>query len=161
MATEPYVPHRVVREDRADGSMVLRSGLTLGPVVRNTGVWLHRWAQEAPDRAFLMQRSGDGWRQITYGETLQQVQALAAAMLERGMGKDTPIVCLSGASIDHGVLLLAAQYIGAPAAPLAEQYSLIPEARARLLHCVNKLKPTMVYAEDGDRFGAASVWGGN
>lgn len=150
-----YEKHQVSRDLQPDGSILLRSDIPLGPVARNTGEWLHKWAEETPDRAFLMERSGPGWRQITYAETLQQVQALAASMLARGMGPDTPIVVLSGPGIDHGVLALAAQYIGVPIAPLAEQYSLIPEARGRLVHCINKIRPAMVFAVDGEQFGDA------
>jgi len=151
----PYVKHQVVRQDRADGTIVLTSGLPLGPVAKNTGEWLHRWAGEAPDRPFLMERSGLGWRDISYRETLQQVQSVAASLLARGMGKETPIVALSGPGIDHGVLMLAAQYVGVPLAPLAEQYSLIPEARSRLIHCVNKIEPSMVFTASGTRFADA------
>ena len=121
MSKLPHVPHDVVREDRENGNIHLRSGLPLGPVAKNTGEWLHYWAKKAPNRAFLMERSGPGWREISYSETLDQVQALAAAFLARGMGPDTPIVVLCGPGIDHGVLQLAAHYIGVPVAPLAEQ----------------------------------------
>ena len=148
----PYIQHDVARNDLANGDILLRSKLPLGPVARNTGAWLHQWAAEAPNRTFLMERSGSGWREISYLETLQQVRALASSLLDRGMGKDTPIVVLSGPGIDHGVLQLAAQYIGVPIVPLAEQYSLIPEARPRLIHCVNKVRPAMVFAENGDPF---------
>ena len=155
MTSPSIIEHNVIRDDEPDGTLRLRSALPLGPVARNTGEWLHRWAVEAPERAFLMERSGPGWRQITYRETLEQVQALAASMLARGMDGSTPIVVLSGPGIDHGVLQLAAQYIGVPLAPLAEQYSLIPEARSRLVHCVTKLNPKMVYAVDGATYGDA------
>jgi feruloyl-CoA synthase len=148
----PYLEHRVAQEELANGAMVLRSSLELGPVARNTGEWLHHWANEAPDRTFLMERSGAGWQEVSYKETLQKVRRLAASLLSRGMGKGTPIVVLSGPSIDHGILTLAAQYIGVPTAPLAEQYALIPEARERLKHCVSKIQPSMVYAEDEERF---------
>lgn len=155
MQKNNYVNHQVSTSQRNDGTLVMRSELSLGPVARNTGEWLHRWAVEAPDRAFLMERSGPGWREISYGETLEQVKALATAMLSRGMGPDTPIVVLSGPGIDHGVLMLAAQYIGVPLAPLAEQYSLIPEAGGRLDYCIEKVKPALVYAADGEKFGPA------
>ena len=57
--------------------------------------------------------------------------------------------------------MLAAKYIGVPIAPLAEQYSLIPEARGRLKsrgrlkYCIEKIKPTMTFAADGGPFGDA------
>lgn len=155
MISTGYLKHQVKKTELSDGALLLESGLPLGPVAKNTGEWLHRWAQEAPQRDFLMERSGEGWRKVSYAETLQQVQALAASLLAQGMGPDTPVVVLSGPSIDHGILMLATQYIGMPLVPLAEQYSLIPEAAERLDYCINKVKPALVYASDGEKFGKA------
>ena len=153
MAT--YIPHDVVREDRPDGSILLRSRVPLGPVVRNTGAWLHRWAQEAPDRVFLAERSGQGWREVRYADTLGQVRSLASSLLGRGLGPETPIVIMSGNSVDHGLLALAAQYVGVPLVPLAEQYSLVPDAYPRLQYAVETVCPKMIFADDGAAYGAA------
>ena len=153
MAT--YIPHDVVREDRPDGSILLRSRVPLGPVVRNTGAWLHRWAQEAPDRVFLAERSGQGWREVRYADTLGQVRSLASSLLGRGLGPETPIVIMSGNSVDHGLLALAAQYVGVPLVPLAEQYSLVPDAYPRLQYAVETVRPKMIFADDGAAYGAA------
>ena len=153
MAT--YIPHDVVREDRPDGSILLRSRVPLGPVLRNTGAWLHRWAQEAPDRVFLAERSGQGWREVRYADTLGQVRSLASSLLGRGLGPETPIVIMSGNSVDHGLLALAAQYVGVPLVPLAEQYSLVPDAYPRLQYAVETVRPKMIFADDGAAYGAA------
>ena len=153
MAT--YIPHDVVREDRPDGSILLRSRVPLGPVVRNTGAWLHRWAQEAPDRVFLAGRSGQGWREVRYADTLGQVRSLASSLLGRGLGPETPIVIMSGNSLDHGLLALAAQYVGVPLVPLAEQYSLVADAYPRLQYAVETVRPKMIFADDGAAYGAA------
>ena len=140
---------------REDGELILRSDIPMGPVAGNTADWLHHWAAEAGQRIFMMERSGPGWREISYREMLQQVQSLAATMLTWGIGPGKPVVVLSGPGIDHGVLMLAALYIGAPVVPLAEQYSLIPEASARLEYCIRKIRPALVYASDGDKFARA------
>jgi len=153
MAT--YIPHDVVREDRPDGSILLRSRVPLGPVVRNTGAWLHRWAQEAPDRVFLAERSGQGWREVRYADALGQVRSLASSLLGRGLGPETPIVIMSGNSVDHGLLALAAQYVGVPLVPLAEQYSLVADAYPRLQYAVETVRPKMIFADDGAAYGAA------
>ena len=153
MAT--YIPHDVVREDRPDGSILLRSRVPLGPVLRNTGAWLHRWAQEAPDRVFLAERSGQGWREVRYADTLGQVRSLASSLLGRGLGPETPIVIMSGNSVDHGLLALAAQYVGVPLVPLAEQYSLVADAYPRLQYAVETVRPKMIFADDGAAYGAA------
>jgi len=150
-----YEPHRVIREDGADGTIILRSDLPLGPVARNTGEWLHRWADETPERVFIAERDGVGWREVTYGAMLANVRAVAAALLKRGFRPGKTIVVLSGPSVDHAILTLAAQYIGAPIVPLAEQYSLIPDAHPRLIYACQKVKPAMVYASNTDAFGPA------
>jgi len=43
-------PHRTLRETRADGSILLRSGYPMSQPARCTGDWLWHWAAEAPDR---------------------------------------------------------------------------------------------------------------
>ena len=90
--TSDYLPHDVAREDRSDGSILLRSNTPLGRVVRSTAAWLHLWAAEAPERVFLAERSGDGWRSESFAQTLDKVQAIAASLLARGMGADLSLI---------------------------------------------------------------------
>ncbi len=153
--TTDFQPHSVTREDRADGTILLRSAGQLGPVVESTGKWLHRWAQEAPDRVFIAERSGAGWREETYQATLQKVQALASSLLARGLNAETPILIMSGNGVDHGLLALAAQYIGVPIVPIAEQYSLIPGAHGRLVEVIELVRPKLAFVDDADRYSAA------
>ncbi|KUJ73242.1 feruloyl-CoA synthetase [Ruegeria marisrubri] len=150
-----YVAHDVIREDAGDGVILLRSAHPLPEPVRKTTDWLHHWANERPDAVFLAERSGPGWRELRYGEALEQVRALAAGLLARGLNKETPILILSGNSITHGLLSLAAQYVGIPTVPVAEQYSLIPGALKQLHHVLTLIDPAMVFAEDGEGFAAA------
>jgi feruloyl-CoA synthase len=150
-----FISHDVIREDRPDGAILLRTRVPLGPVARNTGAWLHRWAKDAPDRVFLAERSGRSWREVRYADALGQVRSLASALLGRGLGPETPVAIISGNSIDHGLFALAAQYVGVPIVPLAEQYSLVPDAYPRLRHAVETVRPKMVFAEDGAAYGAA------
>lgn len=150
-----YRNHSVLREDRPDGSILLRSGYDMSPPVRVTGDWLHQWAEKSPDRVFLAERSGAGWRELTYLETLQRARAIAAALIGRGFGSETPLMVISGNSVNHGLLALAAQYIGAPIVPVAEQYALIHGAHTRLRHAIDLARPKMIYAEDGVRFAEA------
>jgi len=150
-----YVRHSVTRKDRPDGSIILRSNHRLGPVADTTGQWVHHWANHAPDRVFLAERSGAGWRQETFGSILQKTRAIAQSLLARGMGPDTPILILSGNGVDHGLLTLAAQYIGVPTVPVAEQYSLIQGAEARLRQVIELVRPKMVFVADADQFANA------
>lgn len=146
-------PHKVVREDRADGSILLRSGYEMSSVDRSTGVWLDRWAATTPDAVFLAERDGDGWHTVSYVEALARVRDLAAGLLARGV--DGPIMILSGNSVDHALLTLAAQYVGLITVPVAAQYSLIPAAHGRLEYVRDLVTPALVYAADDTAFGPA------
>ncbi|GAA6188908.1 feruloyl-CoA synthase [Litorivita sp. NS0012-18] len=153
--TSKFLPHKVIHEARPDGTILLRSAYPLGAYVQRSGDWLHRWASAAPDRTFLAERSGAGWREESYGATLEQVRAIAAALLARGMGPDTPILIMSGNGVDHGLLTLGAQYAGVPTVPVAEQYSLIHGAHGRLRHAIELVRPKMAYVVDADQYAEA------
>ena len=83
--TTNFRKHDIRRTDRPDGTILLESNVPQGPVVSQTSDWLHKWGQEANDRVFLAERSGKGWREETYGSTLQKVKALASSLLARGV----------------------------------------------------------------------------
>jgi feruloyl-CoA synthase len=153
--TTDFQPHDVTRQDQPDGSVLLRSNVPLGPVVRSTGDWLHHWSDAAPDRVFLAERSGAEWRSESFLSTLQKVQAIAAALLARGMGAGTPILIMSGNGVDHGLLSLAAQYVGVPTVPIAEQYSLVPAAHGRLRQAMEMVRPKMAFVSDAAHYDAA------
>ncbi|MCX8224464.1 MAG: feruloyl-CoA synthase [Sulfitobacter sp.] len=148
-------PHKVIRTDRPDGSILLESGYDLGPVARCTGDWLHDWAAKTPDRVFLAERSGNGWRTVSYAQALEMVRSIAGHLLSRDLGPERPILIVSGNSIDHGLLSLAAQYVGVPTVPVAEQYSLIPAALSRLDYVAKLVSPGMVYASDAAQYAGA------
>ncbi|MFK7753175.1 MAG: feruloyl-CoA synthase [Sedimentitalea sp.] len=153
--TTRFQPHDVRRTDRRDGAILLSSGHSLPSHASKTGEWLHRWANDAPARIFLAERSGKGWRSETYAATLQKVLNLASSLLARGMGRDTPLLIMSGNSVDHALLSLAAQYIGVPSVPIAEQYSLIQAAHPRLVQAVELVRPKMAYVSDAVQYAAA------
>ncbi len=153
--TSVFRKHSVERENRADGTILLRSTYGLSPAVERTGDWLHQWAQSAPGRVFLAERSGAGWREEDYGSVLEKVRAVGASLLARGMGGETPILIMSGNGVDHGILALAAQYVGVPVVPVAEQYSLVHGAHGRLREVIGLIRPKMAYVVDAEQFGEA------
>ena len=54
---------------------------------------------------------------------------------------------LSSASIEHGLLTLAAMLIGAPVVPVSPAYSLLPEARPRLHDIAALIQPAFVFVQ--------------
>lgn len=144
-----YQSHEANCETRPDGTLLLTCSRPLGPVADRTTDWLDDWADKSPQAVFLAERSGAGWRKVTYAEARDQTRAIAAGLVSLGLGQGTPILIISGNSVDHALLALAAQYIGAPIVPLAEQYALIPPAHAQIDFVCGLVKPKAVFAEDG------------
>lgn len=147
--------HSITSHRRSDGALIIGSGLAIGPITRVASDWLRHWSETAPERTFLAERAGAGWRRLSYGAAYGQVQSLAAGLLARGLGPDKPLMILSGNSVDYGLISLAAHHVGIPTVPLAEQYALIPEARPRLQHALDLTRPGAVFAQDADAFAAA------
>ncbi|WP_373049991.1 feruloyl-CoA synthase [Thalassovita aquimarina] len=149
------VPQEVITETRADGTLVLTSAHPMGAVVDTTGDWLHEWADKTPDAVFIAERDGAGWREVSYAQALETVRNLGAWLLANGYDKKGPVLVMSGNSVDHGLLALAAQYVGMAVVPVAEQYSLIPGAHERLLHIAEKVRPGLLFVDDAARYAQA------
>ncbi len=114
---------------------------------------LVHWADRAPDRAFLAERaSSGGWRTLSYGEALAAVRRVAQALVERRLSSERPLVILSGNSIDHALLALAAMHAGVLYAPLAPAYSLQAREYGTLRQILGRLQPGLVFAAEGASF---------
>jgi len=149
-------PADAVVERKTDGTIHIRARQPLGPYHDKLSVPLEHWAREAPERVFLAERAGDGaWRKLTYAEVLDQVKRIGAALLRRGLSAERPVVILSGNSVDHALLALAAMYVGIPYAPVSPAYSLMSTDFGKLRTIIDLLTPGLVYAVDGNAFGRA------
>ena len=148
-------PADVAVERRSDGAILLRSPHPLPPYPRALTEYLLRWAQAAPDRVFLAQRDGGGWRTLTYAQALAQVRGVAAALLARNLSPDRPIAILSGNDIEHALLGLAAMHVGIPYAPISVPYSLLSRDFGKLKTIMAALTPGLVFAADGTAFARA------
>ena len=150
-----FAQAKVDVEHNADGTIILRSPQQLAPYARCSGEWLQHWAREAPQRLFLAERTGEGWRRVTYGEALDLARRVGGALLQRGLGPQRPVAILSDNSIDHALLMLGALHVGVPVAPISPAYSLMSQDHAKLKNIFELLKPGLVYVADGSRFAAA------
>ncbi len=146
-------PEGVTIERRADGSMLVRPLHALGPYPQRITDRLVHWAERESERMFLARRTASGaWRHVIYGETLGAVRALGQALLDRGLSADRPLVILSGNSIEHTLLALAALYVGVPYAPISTAYSLVARDFHLLRHVVGIMTPGLVFADHGARY---------
>ncbi len=133
----------------ADGTCLMKSLEPLAPYDHKIGVWLDRWAREAPDRIFLVEQTTDGERAIRYGEAHEAVLNLAEGLLRFELGPDRPLAILAANGIDHALVMLAALYVGIPIAPIAPAYALQSTDYLKLAHSFRLLTPGMLVVEDG------------
>jgi feruloyl-CoA synthase len=141
----------------ADGTIRMLAREPLGPYPDRFHDHLTHWAKERPARTFLAERQPgrEGWAQISYAETAQQVALIARALAQRNLGPDRPVLILSGNAIEHQLLALAAMSAAVPFAPISVAYSLISQDLGKLRHIIKLLDPGLVYAADAARFARA------
>jgi len=159
MKLPPFRPLRYkqpnIQATRGVGGVVyLRSLEPLGAMPRSIPHLLDERAALHPDRPWLKQREPNHgpWRQITYGEAARRTRSLAQALIVRGLGPDAPLMILSGNSIEHALMSVAAQRIGAPATPISLAYSTMSTDFAKLKHCFNAVKPRAIFVQTMDPF---------
>lgn len=136
-------------ERRADGVITIRSNHPLGARPRTIAHLLDERAAQFPDRAFIKQRLPDHgpWRSLTYGQAKQITDSLAQAFLDMGLGPDAPVMILSGNSIEHAMVTLAAMKAGAPAAPISAPYSTMSSDFAKVKHCFAAISPKAIFVQ--------------
>src|SRR6266571_127471 len=150
-----FAPPRIEIERRRDGAILLRSPLSLGAHSRVVGEWLLHWARTAPERTFLAERIGEGWRKVSYREAMGLVRRLGQGLLDRGLDGSRPVVILSDNSVDHALLALGAMHVGVPVAPVSPAYSLMSKDFAKLKAIFELLRPGLVWTADPAKFAPA------
>jgi feruloyl-CoA synthase len=150
-----FAPPRIAAERRADGTILVRSTEDLGPYAPSMAHLFRAHADEHPGRTLAAERADGGWRALSWGEAREQADAVAQALLDHGLGPRRPLLVLSGNSLAHLVLLLGAYTAGVPVAPVSTAYSLLSRDHDRLRTIAARCTPGMVFAEDGEAYGAA------
>lgn len=114
-------------------------------------------AASTPDRPMLMQRMpGHGpWQGVTYAEAKRAADGVAQWLLDRGLGADDAVLCLSANSIGQALLMLGCYTAGVPIAPISPAYSLISTDHAKLKHCFATVRPRVIFAENATQFARA------
>lgn len=146
----------VNRQDLPGGGFILSSQQPLGEIARCVGDWLEYWAARTPNAMFMAERGADGeWVRMTYAQVRQQVGVIAQGLLDLGLGPTQPVVCLSDASMEQALLMLAANHIGRPFTTISTAYSRMTKDHRKLAAILAKLGAGVVYAADGEVYGDA------
>lgn len=135
---------QVRAETWPDGGLLLTNGLELAPYASSLIERLEHWAAMAPDRLFLAERRGEGWRGATYAQALAESRSLAARLLPLGLSPERPLMILAPNSVLHGLLMLAAMSIGVPIAPVSPAYCQAG-GEGRLQQVLETLTPGAVF----------------
>ena len=150
-----YAPRRLEVERRPGGEWVLTNPTPFSTVWGTAMEPLDHWAEAAPDRIWLAERAGAGWRTTSYREAREQVAALAGGLRGLGVVGRRPLLILARNGVDHALMSYAAMNQGMPIAPVSPQYGLPGAILARLAHAVEVLRPGAVYTEDAALFATA------
>src|SRR4051812_7622417 len=157
----PMKPPAVDLRHEEGGGVYLRSKYPLGEMHRSIAHLLQARAGQHPERPFIAERTplegghlGD-WRFITYGDANARADAVAQALLDRGLGPEAPLMILSGNSLAHAVVMLGAMKARVPVAPVSVAYSLMSVDHGKLRHVFAACKPKMVFAEQGPYYSRA------
>jgi feruloyl-CoA synthase len=154
-ALDLFAPPRIVAEERDDEVLLLRSAEPLGTYVPSMAHAFRRHSEAHPDRVLAAQRDGDVWRTLSWGEARGAADAAAQGLLDAGLGRERPLMILSGNSIEHLVLTLAGYTAGVPVLPISPAYSLMSADHARIRAIAELCSPGLVFADDAERFGPA------
>ncbi|MEA2284628.1 MAG: feruloyl-CoA synthase [Solirubrobacteraceae bacterium] len=152
---EVFAAPQTIMERRDDGVLVLRSAEPLGDHAPSMAHLFRSGAEAHPERVLATRREGDGRRALTWGAARERADALAQALLDHGLGPDRPLMVLSGNSLEHLELTLAAYTAGVPILPISPAYSLMSADHERVRSIAARSTPGMVFADDAARFGAA------
>ena len=148
-------PRDVEVERRTGGIVHVRSPHRLPAYPRTLVERLEHWAKAAPDRVLFAQRSGEGWRRLTYKEALERARRVGQYLLDRELSAERPLVVLSGNDIEHALLHLGALYAGIPYAPVSPAYSLLSTDFVKLKSIFELLTPGLIFVSARQPFAKA------
>ena len=154
--SELFAAPSVVRQDRADGSVLLTSPEPLATYPPTAAEWLRSWAAaEAAYPCVAQRTAGGSWEVLSYGEVLAAANSVGQALLDRGLSAARPLMILSGNSIGHYLMTMGAYLAGVPVVPVSVAYSLQSKDHERVRVIGDLVQPGAVFAETVAPFAAA------
>jgi len=149
----PFIERDVSLEERSDGTRYLRNNIPQAPLLPHLPGMLAASAQKYPDRIWLAQRRGPNrqWHTVSYAQGLGHTHAVTQALLDLQQ-RGRCVVVLSGNSLEHAVIGLAAMQAGMPYAPITTAYSLLTPDLEKLQGMVDLLEPAVVFAQNGVQY---------
>ena len=162
MSIELTVPLKAVLEEKPNGVLFLHNSIKLAPYPANLAVWLRQNAARFPDKPFLLERSGDGWRAISYSKALSRVNQLSNGLLALNLEPSAPIAILSPNCINMALIQLAAMQIGLPVVPISYAYSVRSQTGSLIKHILDvTAAPVLIMSDANVHMSKMGQWEGN
>jgi feruloyl-CoA synthase len=152
-----WLPRDIDVDRRSDGSIILKSRFALQPYAPHIPALFEQAVLQNPDRTWIAQRRGSvrDWLKLTYAQGKRLVDALTQALLDLKLPPGSPVGILSGNSIEHAVLALAAMQARLPVAPISPSYSLSSADLAKLKYVFDLIRPAVLFVQEGAQFDKA------
>ncbi len=145
-------PHRFLTQRFSTGEIRLTNLGSYPDRFETMNAALDHWAAATPDHIWLAERSGGGWRTVSFAEAHERVGRLAGALGQMGIERVSPLLILSANAIDHALISYALMRAGGITAPVSPQYGLAGANPARLAAACATIRPRAVYVEDAALF---------
>lgn len=159
MPIELIIPAQATIMEQPDGSLLLQNKIALADYPANLVEWLRQNAARFPDKPFLLERNGAGWRAITYRETLVQVNQLSNGLLALDLEPQAPIAILSPNCINMALIQLAAMQMGHPVVPISFAYSVRSQTGSLIKHILDvTAAPILVMSDAIVHMGKVGQW---
>ncbi|HEX5263394.1 MAG TPA: AMP-binding protein, partial [Phenylobacterium sp.] len=147
-----YAARRLEVERRAGGEMVLTNPTPYSTEFQTMTAALAHWAEATPDRVWLAERSGEGWRTVSFAEAHERIRVIAGGLRTLGVLGTRPLLILAYNGVDNALTAYAAMSQGMPIAPVSPQYGLKSANPERLARACEVLKPAAVFTDDAALF---------
>lgn len=138
---------------RPDGVILLCNAVRLGDHEPTLAGRLRRGAHSHPERTWLAQRRGAErhWVHLSYVQAQERADRLTQALLDLARPARA-VMILSGSSLEHGVLKIAAMQARMPCVPVSPAYALQAPDMGRLQQMVDRVRPAVVFVQNAAVF---------
>ncbi|AYM62212.1 AMP-binding protein [Agrobacterium fabrum] len=142
----------VAWEKRPNGEIMIWRNDPLGPYPQKLNERLLHWCRSAPERTWMADRQGrEPWRRVSYAEALDKIRRIGQFLLDHDLSVERPLLVLSENSIEHALMVLAAQHVGIASAAITPAYATSADL-TKLADIRGQITPGMVFAEDATPF---------
>lgn len=152
----PFMVRDIDMATRDDGTIIVSCRQRPDPAPVHIPALLSAAAASHPGRTWLAQREGPGagWREVTYGEAKAQVDRLTQGLLDLRLARPV-LAILSGNSIEHALMAMAAMQAGIVVSPLSPSYASAGSDFSKLRAMLDVIEPGAVFVQDTEQYAAA------